>query len=265
MFALGYQHMPFVVSVGEPFREASGRRTSPLLERNPFTERHGFAEILAGSDAEPNGFTYLDRVPPSDDGRRDLALIFHPGGYRGVDSDPGDPRPVAYGKQLALLERACLPLLEVGLKPVVKVHPFRARFHDEDDVRAVFAELERRHGLASGAVAVLGPHASYWPTARRSAVILNYGSSSLYELWSAGLRAAIVCNFEGTARSEKFGMFPAIFFDRHDDYVDWLRAGTHRRMELDPLGERIFDAYHALHDGRATERSADLVLGELER
>jgi hypothetical protein len=263
VFALGYQHMPFVVSVGEPFRRATGRRPSPLLEENPFTERHAFAEILEDCDAEPNGFTYLDRVPAGHDDRPGMGLVFHPGGYRGVVSDPGDSRSLCHRKQVGLLERACLPLLEVGLFPVVKVHPLRARFHDEPDVKAVAEEVERRHGLASESIGVLGPESSAWPVAQRSAVILNYGSSSLYELWSAGIRTAIVCNFEGRSRSEKFDLFPAIFFDRHTRYVDWLRAGDFRRLELDPLAERVFTAYRSLHDGHATERAAHLVLDEL--
>jgi hypothetical protein len=257
--ALGYQHMPFLLAVAGELQ--AERRPSALLERNAFTEAHRFTEILNGIDHAATGFTFLDAVHGRSRHVRpaDEVLILHSGGWRGIETLPREPRDAAYAKQEALLERACLPALEAGLRPIVKVHPLRARDHDAPDVERIARRLELRHGLADGSIGVLGPEDWAWDRLLGAALVVGYGSSSLYELWSAGIRSAVVCDFEGTARSEKFRLFPSIVLESHVQYVSLMSTGGYRTLELDPLAELISHAYAELGDGGATERAVRAV------
>jgi hypothetical protein len=255
VWALGYQHMPYVVRVGG--RDGDGDRGSLFLREHPFTDRHRFLDILGEDQAVPNSFTFLDRViagRPSGAPTRDRVLIFHPGGWRNVDTAPGEGPGSSREKQRALLERACRPALKHGLRPLVKVHPLRARYHDLRDVEALAREIDPRIG-------VLAPDEWFWDDAFHSAFVVNYGSSAIYELWSAGIRSAVVCNFEGAARSEKFASFESVFIDTHDDYVDFVARERWRDLELDPLAGEVAEAYESLCDGRSTERAAELIEG----
>jgi hypothetical protein len=254
VWALGYQHMPFVVRVG---RRGGGADGSLFLREHPFTAAHRFPGILGDDHAVPNSFTFLDRVVerlPSGNAARDRVLIFHPGGYRNVVTAPGEGRAASHRKQRAFFDRACRPLLEHGLRPVIKVHPLCARHHDLADVEKVAAEIDDRIG-------VLPPDAWFWDDAFHSAFVVNYGSSSIYELWSAGIRSAVVCNFEGTARSEKFAAFESVFIDSHEEYADFVDRERWRSLELDPLAAEVAAAYESLCDGHATERAVELVEG----
>lgn len=253
VFALGYQHMPYVVTVGGG---GPPRGDSLFLRHHPFTDAHRFLEIIGDDAAVPNAFTFLDRVMerrPAEPPERDRVLIFHPGGWRNVVTAPGEGARVSREKQLAFFERACRPLLEAGLTPVVKVHPLRARHHDLEEVAAV---VER---IGGDAIRVLGPEDWFWEDAFRSAFVVNYGSSSNYELWSAGIRTALVCNFEGAARSGKFSLFESLFIDTHEDYEAFVREERWRGLELDPLAAEVAAAYERLCDGRAAERAAEVV------
>jgi hypothetical protein len=251
VFALGYQHMPYVVAVGREQRHDG----SPFLQHNAFTDAHRFLEILGGDLAVPNSFLFLDRVVerrPARSPAGDRVLIFHPGGWRNVVTAPGEGARASREKQLAFFERACRPLLEAGLRPVIKVHPLRARHHDTGDVRAVADAIDP-------SIEVLAPDAWFWDDAFASAFVVNYGSSSIYELWSAGIRSAVVCNFEGSARSGKFAFFDSVFIDSHDEYRAFVAEERWRTLELDPLAREVSDAYAELCDGRATERAARIV------
>ena len=138
------------------------------------------------------------------------------------------------------------------------MHPLRARHHDTEDVRDIARAIDDR-------VRVLRPDAWFWDDAFHSAFVVNYGSSSIYELWSAGIRSAVVCNFEGTARSEKFAAFRSVFIDDHDEYREFVAEEEWRSLRLDSLAREVSDAYEALCDGRATERAAEIVTGGSSR
>ncbi|MBI4341823.1 MAG: glycosyltransferase family 4 protein [Candidatus Omnitrophica bacterium] len=273
-FAVGYQHLPVIARVEGPLAR-SERPSSFFLETNAFTTAHRFPQILDGCEAVPNTFTYLDRVferhapPPTSAPSSDRigarlvgghVLIFHPGGWRGIESNPGDSRAVCEASQRALIERACLPLLAAGLEPVIKIHPLRARHHDEDDVRRLIAEIERAHALPAGAIRCLGPDAWFWDEAFQSAFILTYGSSSLYELWAAGLRRVVVAHFEGTARSRKFELFPSLGLETHEAYAEFIRAKRYETLPNDPLARTAAEAYAALWTGEATRTAAETIL-----
>lgn len=255
--ALGYQHFPVALTTGP----TEARVQSLFLKPNPFTAEHGFVDLATGWHAAPTGFTYVDRIvqEPASAGPTDEVLVFHPGGRRGVDSDAGDPDDVAARKQRAVLERACLPALAAGLRPVIKVHPLRAAGHDTPDVERIARAIERDHGYVSGSVGVLGPAAWHWPVALRAALVVSYGSSALYELWSAGVERAVVCNFEGRARSERFSLFESVFIETHDQYAHLLSEGAWGDVRPTGFAADVAAAYAELGDGQATARAVDLV------
>jgi hypothetical protein len=268
-YALGYQHMPYLVEVGARPEAHPNGPGSFFLRRNEFTEAHRFLEILNGDRAVPNSFTFLDRVLERRTNVTETSsrvLIFHPGGYRDVVTSPGDPREVCIHKQVAFFERACLPIVRKGLTPVIKVHPLRARHHDYEDVMEVSRRIEAANGIEPGTIRCIGPRGWFWDEAFRAAFVVNYGSSAIYELWSAGVRSAVVCNFEGRARSEKFSAFEGIFLDEHEAYRDFIEQERFRRLRPGPLAQEVSRAYQGLCDGRATERAARFIAtGSAER
>ncbi|MBI3090349.1 MAG: hypothetical protein HYY96_06740 [Candidatus Tectomicrobia bacterium] len=289
-FAVGYQHLPFVARVDGGFAlpDEAPEVTSLFLSEHPFAQAHGVSEIFQGYALRACSFLYLDRVharvagggqageeaqsggvpaaepasPP-----RPLAFLFHPGGYRGVVTQFGEGKAACYAKQKVFLERLCLPLIEAGFRVVIKIHPLRARHHDLADVQAIFADIARERRLPSGCVEWLGPEAWYWESAFRSRVILTFGSSSIYELWSAGLRNVYVCNFEGKARSEKFSFFESIFLDSYAAYLKrieaWAGAEATACRETDPVTDEVFRAYSCLFTGRAVETAYRLITHEI--
>ena len=268
-YAVGYQHFPFFARVDAPFRNHDGvaERESVFLSDNPFTRQHRFPDILAGCDLKLLTFTFLDQVfasrPSGTPNGRDQVLIFHPGGYRGVVTEPGEPKAACYAKQKAFLERLCIPLVREGLTPVVKVHPLRARYHDLGDISHLAAEVERENGLPPHSIKCLGPKAWFWEAAWRSAFILTFGSSSIYELWSAGLKNVSVCNFEGPARSNKFRLFETTFLERYDDYLELVNQKGQAPPKLDAFTARVCESYHALFDGSAVSNAMNLLERDL--
>ena len=270
VFAVGYQHLPFVARVDAPLHSHNGaaERDSVFLTDNAFSRSHKFPKDLGGCGLQLCGFTNLDRVwayrreHEGTDGRR-WVLIFHPGGYRGVVSQPGDPAGVCYARQKAFVERLCLPLVKAGYTPVVKIHPLRARFHDLKDVTEIVAAVERENGFDAGSIVCAGPEAWYWEYAFKSSFILTFGSSSVYELWSAGLRNVFVCNFEGQSRSRRFDFFESVFIESYRQYLKLISTESFRNLALDSLTAEVFEAYHSLFDGRSTDTAYELIESEL--
>ena len=271
LFALGYAHTPFLMKIGEPFRskDDTSYAESVFLTDNAFARTHGFQEILKGSGLLACGFMYLDKVwqyltqeagPTSENC---WVLIFHPGGYRGELTQPGDSKSVCYARQKSFVERFCLPLISAGFKPVIKIHPLRARFHDLEDVTEIVGHVERENSLDEGSIACLGPESWYWEYAVKSSLILTVGSSSVYELWSAGLRNVVICDFEGGTRTRQYRAFECIVVDSYQQYLDLIASESFRDIEFDPLTARVFEGYHSLFDGQSTQIAYEAITEEI--
>ncbi len=263
-YALGYQHLPVFARVGSRFAgyDDAADWNSVFFGDNPFAARHGFAGILKGCGIRLSTFTFLDEVHARRSGHqaeRDQVLIFHPGGYRGVVSEAGESKKSSYAKQKKFLERLCIPLLAKGLKPVIKVHPLRARFHDIEDLKQLAMEVEREHGLPGGSIGLLGPTDWSWDTAYRSALILTFGSSAIYELWSAGLKNVFVCNFQGSARSGRFDFFRSVFLDSYEAYLESIENPSRPDPSRDSLTARVQSAYHEVYRGDSATTSIGLM------
>jgi hypothetical protein len=268
-FAVGYEHIPFTIKIDDPFRSQSdpSELESVFLTDNAFSKAHGFQEILQSCGLHPCGFTYLDKVYQRYNARdwseERVVLIFHPGGYRRVITKPGASRAICYTKQRAFLENLCIPLLQAGFKPVLKIHPLRAQFHDLADVQEIVEDIVHENELDEDSIICIGPESWYWDYAFKSSFILTFGSSSIYELWSAGLRNVFVCDFEGSTRSQKFRFFDSIFIDSYEEYLDFVNVEASRHRPLDALTAQAFEAYHGLFNGQATQTAYELISNEL--
>ena len=270
-FALGYQHIPFMLKVDRVFRSYDDytEQNSVFLSENSFSLMHSFPEILENSGLFNVGFTYLDTVWESRntiDKRTEKdrsVFIFHPGGNRGVFTNPGDSKQVCYANQKKYLTNICLPLIKQGFSPIIKIHPLRAEFHDFVDVSRILSEIEREHGLKPGQIKCIKPGVWYWEHAIKSEFILSFGSSSIYELWSAGLRNVFVCNFTGKARSQKFEFFDSIVINSYDEYQEMIETGEYARRELNELAEDVFSIYSSSFNGKSALNAAELIVREI--
>ena len=98
----------------------------------------------------------------------------------------------------------------------------------------------------------------------QSRFIFTFGSTSLYELWSAGVRNAYVCNFVGPTRSRKYRFFESIFIDSYEDYLELIRNQDFQPDNLDALTAQVSDAYHDLFSGCIAQTACQSILNELE-
>ena len=267
-FALGYQHLPVVARLGGPLvgHDDCADRQSVFFNDNAFSRQHRFSDIVKNCGVRLTTFTFLDAVyarRPTNVTEKDRVLIFHPGGYRDVVSAFDADKKTCYAAQRAFLQRLCIPLVAKGLTPVIKVHPLRARYHDLEDLEILVRDVERENGLAEGSIELIGPKDWFWDAAFRSAFILTFGSSSIYELWSAGLKNVYVCNFEGTARSRKFGFFSSVFLDTYEAYLAISERSDRFSPNLDSLTGQVFDSYHRLFDGTGTRTACNSITAVL--
>ncbi len=271
-YAMGYQHMPFVVKVGGKFNaHAVQKPDTVFIGENPFSASHDFSNLLHNSDWKLTSFLHLGRVHQRQSSgahaaaqKNDTVLIFHPGGYRDIVTALGASKAVSYSQQKELIEQICLPLIEVGLKPVLKIHPLRARFHDLADVQKIIRQIEIERKLPRESIQSIGPEAWYWPYALRSRFVLTFGSSSIYELWTVGLSNVFVSSFLGDAsRTKKFEFFDSIYLNSKDEYLAMVNGG-YRDRELDALAAQVFDSFRDLFRGDVVERVFSWIENELK-
>lgn len=267
-FAVGYEHLPLLLKIDQPFRrnDETGRETVFTTD-NLFSRERSLGDILAGHGLRLTGFTHLDAVHRYLQTNRPAAgesvLVFHPGGRRGVVSRPEDSPTQCLASQKAWLDRICRPLVETGFQPLIKVHPLRARYHDLADLQPLARELEGEHSWPAGAIGFVGPDDWYWPWALTSRALLNHGSSSIYEVWAAGLGNLYICNFEGRARSGRFGFFEDIFIDGHQDYLARIKAGQLGRAGSTGLAARARRDYQTGFTGISAADAAEAIVGEI--
>lgn len=261
--AVGYQHLPVVAALGARLDNSFTDSGDPdvFFGDNPYAKHHNFLESMRGFEVRMCCFAHLDSVykfrsalvHPTGESKRKV-LIFHPGGYRSVVSEPGDNKEASYAKQNLFIERVCLPLLAAGLTPVIKVHPLSAKYHDLPDLQLLVGKVERRYGLPGNSIHLIGPEEYYWGAAFDSVFILTVGSSSIHELWSAGLDNVFVLNYADNWRLSRYNMFDEIFIDGMDAYASFVSTKKWESTILSDFTRRVFNSYACLFDGRAVDR-----------
>lgn len=168
------------------------------------------------------------------------ALIFHSGGYRGIETQVGDNLETSLLRQQELFAEVCRPLLENGLKVIIKTHPLCAQFHDQKHVELVIERLSCKDNRFRN-VAVISD--SYLPYAKNAQWIITFGSSGIYELYSLGLDRVLVLNFFGKVRSQKFSYFENAFVESSGQYKSILKNDD---LILTGTNKEIFQAYESL-------------------
>lgn len=263
IFAIGYQHMPFVVSLRGNFKSVNMPEVCLEVFRksNPFSEIHAFSEYISDFDISFRGFSYLDSVYSEYFEKRSMeddkkyVLIFHPGGYRGVITKMGEGKKRSYAKQAEFLRTVCLPVLKEGLIPVIKAHPLAARYHFKEDILEIITSLSRENRDFEKIVV---EDKSYYKYAYDSDTIVGFGSSSIYELFSMNVKNIIICDFFGKARSRKFTFMDGIFLKDAAEYNDFWKRGR-KPYFTDAFDEKsilnkIYESYSTLFSKDTSEK-----------
>ena len=169
----------------------------------------------------------------------------------------GEGKQACFLRQKEFLKNICFPLLEEGYMPVIKAHPLPARFHTFADLKYIVDKLSKEHKLA-GKIHVINE--AFWPYAQKSRGILCFGSSGIYELYSAGFSNVVICGWLGDSRSKKFSMFDSVFARSERDVLEMLKEGDfENRIHGGLLGD-IFCAYSRLHNNSNAEKAASLII-----
>lgn len=259
VFAVGYQHMPFIISLDGNFRHQNLPQDcmDTFVNENLFSKMHRFPEYISGNKISFRGFSYLEKVYADyyleyiEKSRRvkRYVLVFHPGGYRGVVTEAGDRKSTSYEKQKRFLKSICTPILEQGLKPVIKIHPLAARYHFKKDVLDILHDISKDKGDFSK---IIVEDTNYYKYVYESDTIISFGSSSIYELFSIQVRNVLICNFLGRERSRKFSFMKDIFVETIEDYNSFWKKKRDlyfsQAYKENPILNKIYNSYSALFE-----------------
>jgi hypothetical protein len=267
-FALGYQHLPVIATLNVPtvFKNNHLDTQSIFFSNNPFAEQHKFSDILKNCNVQLNSFTYLDVVylrKPKLVQQKNQVLIFYPGGYRGMITEPGQDKSTCYKIQKGFLERICLPLLRRSITPVLKVHPLRARHHDVVDLQILCNQIEHENHFNENSIRIMNPLEWVWETVSESIFVLNFGSTGIYEFWTAGITNVYICGFEGKSRSRKYEIFDCCVLKTYKEYERLLEYSGAKSPDFDDLTNSVVGAYQELFDGKATNKAIQHICLEL--
>jgi hypothetical protein len=178
-----------------------------------------------------------------------------------VITEQGEGRTACYQKQKAFLRAVCEPVLRSGGVPVVKVHPLYARYHGAEDLRSILEGLAGEDDAYQSVVVTEEP---YWTYAFTGKAVVTFGSSGVYELYAAGIRRVLVCNFLGKQRASEFSFFEPVFIRSEEEYRSLFgddEALEKRFARFTGLHGRVYEAYASLNTGQATAS----VLSEIIR
>ncbi|NQT06260.1 MAG: hypothetical protein HQ575_01825, partial [Candidatus Omnitrophica bacterium] len=215
LFAVGYQHMPFILSMGRPFvrKNLPEICTDVFMNANAFSHIHRFPEYISDYGITFRGFPHVEKIhrmyEAAEFGKGGrYVLVFHPGGYREIITERGNDKKTSYDKQKAFIDIVCTPILRRGLIPVIKIHPLPARYHFKEDIEEI---LKGMAASRSEFQDVIVESEDYFKYLNNTDTVVTFGTSGVYELFSVGLKRLIVCNFIGRSRSRKFSFMKGIF------------------------------------------------------
>ncbi len=253
IIVLGYQHMPVVLKFkGHVSKSLKNKRVDEVfINNNHFSGRHKFTKVILDKDINDYGyvnFLNLDRIYniSAEKLEKDSVLIFHPGGYRNLITPPGASKEKSYVAQLEFIKKFCFPVVESGQIAIIKTHPLFAKYHSKVDLISILDELIIEDERYKN---VIVTDESFWKYAKSSYLVVSFGSSSLYELFSAKIPNLVVSSFYNDERSDKFTMFESIFIKDYEEYLHLVK--NKKSKDLDDLTSKVYQAYSSLHDGKA--------------
>ena len=266
---LGYQHLPVV---GRTSRKATAVETaikdSVFFSENKFANLHKFSSIVRMmSDRRLVNFMHMDEVwrrwhADAGVGRVDgnHVIVYHPGGWRGIITVKGAPRDEALANQKQWMRKVCEPIFSLGLRPIIKIHPLCARDHDFEDVTLIAREIESDLAVPEGAIEILDRTEWVWQLATTAKALVVFGSSSIYELWSAGIQNIISVRYSNDDRSVKFLDLEvahiSVFPDALKEMTDSARDMKEDRGRL---VDRVANAYAQLFVGDSVTRATKML------
>lgn len=243
LFVIGYQHIP-IVGIVKRIAISSRSISNNFFLNHYFSKKHNFNKILSKISFKTTNFPYLFKQINSikDDKniyKNNSALIFHPGGSRGVISNPNDSKETIYKIQETMFLKLLMPLINNNLDVYIKVHPLRAKYHDFEDIK--FIILNSSLSKFSSRINIIPPDESYFSHAKNAKFIFTLGSSSIYEIWLMGLENAYVINFFGNSRSKNFNLEKNIMLNSLNDYESLIARDNNLYKNTNSLKKNIFD------------------------
>jgi hypothetical protein len=268
IYIVGYQHMPFLLSLNKKISDKNVNILNKklFLEDNQFSRLHRSKELVL--DKEVAGyifvnFTYLDKIYQTlkniTQVKKKYVLIFHPGGYRDVITKYGENKKNSYKKQKEFIKILCKPVFDKGLIPVLKVHPLFAKYHSFKDLNIIKNDLVKEDKNYEKFIIT---EDIYWDYAIKSKFILTLGSSSLYELYAAGINNVVVINFFGEKRSSLFKMFDNIIINSIDEYITLIKSNKDFD-EIFKNGKKAFEIYYKAYSSLNTGNSVKTIINNI--
>lgn len=241
---LGYQHIPFTLflNLGVKLNLSKNK----LNEKNQFTNFHKFHKLFKNYELMENTFTYINEPIKNKFNikNKKYVLIFHPGGYRNIITKFGENKKKSYDSQINFFIKICKILIANDFIPVIKIHPLCACYHDYEDV-SFLLKTSKENKFQN--IKIIKRDEPYFEYAFLSKFILTFGSSSLYELWSVGIKNVMICNFFGQERSQKFNFFKSIFLNTYDEYENFINNFNINSIRYDNFTTSIIDSYFQLN------------------
>ena len=246
-YAVGYQHFPAVITVGDSAWTDKLLSVNPpplmpeaFTETHPFGAAHGFGGLPLSDRVTPCGFPHLDKVRIDCGSRMNAVLIQHPGGHRGIDGH-------------AWLANICKTLDFAGLRVYVCPHFIPGRGYDAGNLGTALAS---HGGLQAHMIR------NWWEVAGDCDLILTAGSSAAYELWSVGLTNVFILGYVGGKRHEKFGLFQDLMIESPEALRKLLRGLPGSAQATGALTKDVMAAYRSLHTGQGAKTAADVMEGK---
>jgi hypothetical protein len=207
-YAVGYPPIPVFVDLNKKKKTKSNF----LSNDNIFTKKHNIKKILFKKYYYLRKFSYISNINRNQ-GEKNKVIVFHPGGYRHVFTNPGENKINSYKIQKQAIEEICIPLLKNNLIPIIKIHPWHAIYHGYNDMLKILklSNLEKK-------IFVMKPNESFVKILSQAKFVIVFGSSTVYELWSYGYNRIFFINFYGKKRSNKFSFLKKNFFNTKNQY-----------------------------------------------
>lgn len=260
IFVVPYQHMPFLCSLSSKLKNKNEvlSASKVFLENNEFSRQHSFVYYLNKEGIKDYTFFPFPYLSSKREKLRcpQKVLIFHPGGYRNIITSQGDNKTTSYECQKAFIQKLCLPLLENGLVPVIKIHPLHAQFHSFSDLKYILDNLNYENTLYAKVELLAVGNWGFVP-----GFFLTFGSSALYELYSMGHDKVFICDFLGKSRSSKFSMFSDLMIKNIEEYIDFVKSRIWENDDIfrNSLTKDIFKAYSEINSELNIEQILDEV------
>lgn len=214
VYAVGYPPIPVFLDLNRNKKSAINL-FDPVQK---FSKEHNLKNILKKNFYNLSSFSYISKTYKKNV-ERNTAIIYHPGGYRNVFTKHNETKINCYKIQEKIFKELCEPLINLKIKPLIKIHPWHAKFHGEKDVIQILRNLN-----LNNKVEVIGANNPYDSCLEKAKFAIMFGSTSAYELWCMGYKNIFFINYYGKARVKKFSFFKKNFFNNKKAFEKAIKS-----------------------------------------